>query len=477
MSLSRRQFLRRAGAASVGFAGLRIGLARGDMVRALAGRSPNRYGPLLPDPRRLFDLPKGFSYTVISRFGEEMDDGLLVPGRHDGMAAFPRADGKTVLVCNHEIEQPAHGPIGPFGKNHARRDRAGPGRRYDAGDFAIGGTTTVVYDTKTNTRERIFLSLCGTVRNCAGGPTPWGSWLTCEETTALKGDREKGDERTDGYQQDHGYVFEVPSDAHEMVAEPKPIKAMGRFRHEAVCVDPRTGIVYLTEDIDDGLIYRFIPKTIGKLQDGGKLQALRSRVTPSLCTRNWQDSPRRIEPGVRIPVSWVDLDDIDAPKNDLRVRGYALGAARFARAEGMWFGDATGDQRSPAAFWACTTGGTKSLGQVWRYTPSTHEGTSGEGEHPGHLELFIEPNDSRAIANADNLCVAPWGGLFVCEDSGLDVQRLIGVSAKGECSVFGSNAGSGSELAGVCVSPDETTLFVNIQNPGTTIAIQGPFAR
>ena len=103
----------------------------------------------------------------------------------------------------------------------------------------LGGTTTLVYDTRTQTLEKHFLSLIGTIRNCAGGLTPWNTWITCEETM----------QKAEGtYDADHGYNFEVPASADIGLADPIPLKAMGRFNHEAVAVDPKTGIVYETED-------------------------------------------------------------------------------------------------------------------------------------------------------------------------------------------------------------------------------------
>ena len=115
--LSRRGFLSRwgvvsASAVTAGFAGLRL-LARSlpvDVAERAFG-----YGALERDRRRLLDLPRGFSYSIISRRGDEMDDGLLVPDRPDGMAAFSGPAGLTILVCNHELNP---GQQGPFGWQH-----------------------------------------------------------------------------------------------------------------------------------------------------------------------------------------------------------------------------------------------------------------------------------------------------------------------------------------------------------------------
>lgn len=484
MTISRRQFFERAAAASVGFAALRSSIASGALTRLSMIPFDGPYGPLVKDPRGICDLPRGFSYTLISATGEKMDDGLLVPGQHDGMAAFARADGKTVLVCNHEIEMPLHRRVSIFGEYDALAEKFPGERLYDRGVLARGGTTTVIYDTRTRTVERKFLSLAGTTRNCAGGPTPWGSWITCEEDVSRVGQEMPG-----GYEQDHGYAFEVPALAEGPVATPVALKAMGRFRREAVAIDPRTGIVYQTEDIGDGLIYRFIPKVPGKLAEGGRLQALCSKVAKSLKTQNWggdgwgPNGAAMIPAGTRIPCSWIDLDEPEAPDDDLRKRGFKLGAAQFARAEGMWFGN---DQRDPAmrdkpdageVFWACTDGGRARFGQIWRYKPSPKEGTPGEADSPGILELFIEPNDEQNLRNADNICVSPWGGLFICEDCGQDTQRLIAVTPKGECFPFASNSGSRTELAGVTAAPDGSALFVNFQSPGKTLAIHGPFKK
>jgi hypothetical protein len=250
-----------------------------------------------------------------------------------------------------------------------------------------------------------------------------------------------------------------------MLAEPIPLKAMGRFNHEAVAVDPNSGIVYETEDAGDSLIYRFIPNTPQRLIDGGRLQALSIEGRPSLDTRNWDT--QSVTPGTPMAVRWIDLEDIDAPENDLRLRGFEQGAARFARGEGMWYG-------REAIYFACTNGGLEKAGQIWRYMPSPHEGTPREADQPGQLELFVEPNDPGLVENADNLTVAPWGDLILCEDGGGD-QFMVGVTPEGKLYKFGHNVGNQSEFAGATFAPDGSTLFVNIQGAGITLAITGPW--
>jgi secreted PhoX family phosphatase len=320
----------------------------------------------------------------------------------------------------------------------------------------LGGTTTLVYHTGRQELVGEHLSLAGTSRNCAGGPTPWNSWITCEETTARK-------DKTCA--RDHGYTFEVPASAESGLAPPVPIVGMGRFNHEAVAVDPATGIVYQTEDRNDSLIYRFIPNERERLQAGGRLQALVVVDRPSLDSRNWE--ARTVEPGNPQPTHWIDLDDIESPDDTLRLQGFERGATRFARGEGMWFGQ-------EVVFFACTSGGHVNRGQIWKYTPSPVEGTAGEANQPGRLELFVEPNDGTLIENCDNLTVSPWGDLIVCEDGSGD-QFLVGISPEGRIYKFGRNAVSDSELAGATFSPDGTTLFVNIQHDGLTLAITGPW--
>ncbi|MGJ3243428.1 MAG: alkaline phosphatase PhoX [Opitutales bacterium] len=468
MHVDRREFLKKSGFVAAGFMGLKNLMHAAPGSAAGASGSPAGpmktiagYGPLVPDPAKIFDLPEGFTYSVISRAGDEMDDGLLVPGDADGMAAFPGPDGRILLVRNHELNPGDRAKSG-FGPNHERLGRIAPEKLYDAGSSEgpmFGGTTNIVYNPKTMQAERVYTSLAGTENNCAGGPTPWGSWVTCEETTTPK---------SQFWKRDHGYNFEVPADADGTV-DPVPLKAMGRFRHEAIAVDPKSGIVYQTEDMGDGLIYRFIPKTKGKLAEGGTLQALMVEGQPSRDTRNWKDTGEPTFPAQAFfNTRWVDLRDVEAPRDDLRFRGFRAGAARFARGEGMWYGNGE-------VYWACTNGGPIGAGQIFRYIPSPYEGQQREKDIPGRLELFLESTDRDVLKNADNLCIAPWGDVIIAEDSDQPC-RLVGVTPEGAAYTFAANSYNGSELAGCCFSPDGQTLFVNIQKTGLTLAVTGPWS-
>jgi secreted PhoX family phosphatase len=377
------------------------------------------------------------------------------------MAAFPGSDGLTILIRNHEVNPAKGGAESAFGEDFGLTSKLSPEDFYDYGNDnnpGQGGTTTVVYDTENQQVVKQYLSLTGTLRNCAGGPTPWNTWISCEEIVTSP---------DDVYAKHHGYVFEVPATTEMGVATPRPIKAMGRFNHEAIAVDPDSDVIYLTEDEHEGLLYRFIPNTPGQLSNGGTLQALAIKGNPSFDTRNWES--RTVELSQKLDVEWIDLDNIDNPNGGLRFRGYEDGAARFARGEGMWYGN-------DGIYFACTNGGPEKLGQIWKYTPSDAEASENESESPGTLELFVESMDSSIIENADNLTVAPWGDLIVCEDCD-EKQDLKGVTPEGEVYNFGRNAKSNSELAGATFSPDGSTLFMNIQHSGITLAITGPWEK
>lgn len=455
-SIKRRTFVKNLLVVSAGFMGLRH-FSISPVFASMGSDLNVGYGPLIEDPKGILNLPRGFSYKIISRMGQTMDDGFLSPGKNDAMATFPAKDGKVLVVRNHEMSSD-NTQEGPFGKNNELLKNLPKSKIYDRGygkNPSLGGTTTFLFNEGTQEMEYEYLSLAGTIRNCAGGPTPWNTWLSCEETvdSKLAGVNEKN----------HGYVFEVPVSEMSTLADPRPIKAMGRFNHEAVAVDPDSGIVYLTEDRDDSLIYRYIPQEPGNLHAGGKLQALSIKEKNSFDTRNWEE--RTIKIGETLAVEWIDLEDIEPEEDDLRIRGFNQGAACFARGEGMWYGN-------DEVYFACTSGGNAKAGQVFRYIPGEGE-KSGDQKSGGHLELFAEPNDKKILQSCDNLTVAPWGDLILCEDHSR--PRLVGITPKGEIYHLGLNVGYKSELTGACFSPSGKTLFVNIQHEGLTLAITGPW--
>ena len=456
----RRAFLRQSGW-TAGFLGLGSYL-RASETSTSSDRVIQPYGPLVRDKAGLLDLPKNFSYEVISRSGTLMADGMKVPGKFDDMAAFPGDEGKIILIRNHEVALDQSN-FGPFPKkevpSHLNSDLL-----YDAGGNNetphLGGTTTIIYNPASGKTEKEFLSLAGTDRNCSGGTMPWGSWITCEEPADLdKGDRTR----------QHGYCFEVRADPGLGLQKAVALKAMGRFRHEAVAYDPGDGSVYLTEDRDDGLLYRFVPDRKNDLSSGN-LQAMCLKDHAAADLRNYQPKPKRvITEGQDKLISWVDLEDPTSPKDDLRIQGFKKGAAKFARGEGIFYDKG-------AIYLCCTNGGPTKRGQIFRILPSSPQ-------HPAaSVELFLEPGKSDLLTSGDNLCVAPNGDLIICEDlvspfSKEQLPHLRGVTPEGQIFTFGRNpdAKNKNEFCGSIFSPDGDILFVNIQNLDHTFAIRGPW--
>ncbi|MGB5347311.1 MAG: alkaline phosphatase PhoX [Woeseia sp.] len=421
------------------------------------------FGALQADPQRILDLPAGFRYDIVAESGAVMDDGLLVPLLPDGMATFAGARGQVVIIRNHEISS-ARSEDGPFGSKLERLERVIAGNVYDYGLGATpapGGTTTLTWDPAARRAVRQHMSLLGTEVNCAGGRTPWGSWLSCEECFKDPGRTFEGGGLV-SRERRHGYVFEVPAAANAPVA-PLPLKGMGRFEHEAAAVDPVTGIVYLSEDRHRSLLYRYLPAVPGQLAEGGQLQALAIARQPSFDTRNW-GARRDLEPGATLAISWVDLSDVDSEDNDLRLRGFELGAARFARGEGLCIAEGE-------IFLTCTIGGSERLGQVFAIRPGTI-GAAGEGI--GHLRLVAESGRDSLLRNADNLTQSPWGDIVLCEDTA-EHCGLVGLTPEGKQYPIADNAYTSAELTGICFSPDGSEMFVNVQQRGLTLSIRGPW--
>ena len=506
LDVSRRQVLKGSAAAmavgaigSLGGLYSRQAMAASDPTRLAPIASP--YGPLAPvadgaTGLPLLQLPAGFSYTSFGWSGDRMDDGQPCPDRHDGMAVM-RNPG-LALGLGRNGRGNGRGADMVLIRNHERGAVSDPIRApgmYDRGDLggglvAGGGTTTLRW------RDGAFLgmeaSLGGTVVNCAGGLTPWGTWLTCEEisSNAVSSSGRK-----------HGYVFEVHPDAERTTG--RPLVALGRFSHEAVAIDPRTGHVYLTEDDrNKSGLYRFIPNDRsgrpGSLENGGRLQAARAKGQPNadLITATI---------GTEYALEWVDIADPDLDTvaasgfpdvgntqlSGTFAQAWSDGALRMSRGEGIWYS-------AGRMFIVDTSTGVDSQdrkgrgnGSVWVLDLDTMR-----------LRALFVSGHQLAAHNPDNIAVSPRGGVILCEDGGTSPDtygpgaRLVGLTREGESFYFGKNnveltptqlANAGktaeagdhreNEFCGACWDPTGNTMFVNIQTPGLTLAITGPWWR
>ncbi|SDS09014.1 hypothetical protein SAMN05216421_0888 [Halopseudomonas xinjiangensis] len=425
----------------------------------------------------LLQLPPGFNYKSFSWAGDVMSDGQPVPGKHDGMGVVGVSRGRRgreiVLIRNHEVGGSASRIPAP-----AIYDQVSLANGQQPG----GGNTTIRFPYGIGQDVRTEPSLGGTLVNCAGGVTPWGTWLSCEETIT---------DLTSSGGLKHGYVFEVRPEADKTTGQ--PIVAMGRFKHEAVCVDPRTSIVYQTEDQRNVAgYYRFIPENRSMrpaaLEEGGRLQAARVKGLSGAMLL----AP---EVGDEYQLEWVDIAEPDADPQGSQsgpyVQARAAGGLTMSRGEGIWY-------HRGKAYIVDTSAGRDSQGRegqgegcVWMHDLRTDR-----------ITCIFASNDNVIANNPDNVTVSPRGGVLLCEDGGgvLDEygfgERLIGLTGSGEPYIFaknnivfndveaaaaGKNVAGGDyrnkEFAGACFDPTGHFLFVNAQTPGITFAIWGPWKR
>lgn len=480
-SVSRRTLLRGGAAAAAGLAV--AGPFQGFVAYAERGgsRSPG-YGMLRPvrderDGVVRLELPKGFKYRTFHHAGETLPDGSTLPGRHDGMAAFRGPRGTTVLVRNHEVNTNINDPRP---ENEPRLGRA-PG--YDP--LCKGGTVTVHVDGRGRVLDS-WVSLSGTQMNCHGGATPWGTWLSCEETV---NGSDVGPDFTGASNEGlkkHGYIFEVPTRG---VSKARPIKAAGRMSKEVCIVDPHRNALYITEDcfLAESGLYMFVPdrdpRRRGRLEDGGRLYMLGVRGEPN--ARLDEGQPK----GARYRTYWIRIEDPDPEfeegisSNDAIKRvgdeGRAKGAAIFSRLEGavwsrgrLYFVSTEGGAPVPGPPLE-PEGFGPGRGQVWSFDPRREV-----------LELVYESKGADDLDLPDNITASASGTLLLCEDSPGD-NFLRGLTRRGRLFDFARNVDPdqvGQEFAGATFSPDGRTLFVNIQSGpgpnrigGYTIAIWGPW--
>lgn len=451
---ARRNFLRRG--ATLGAAGLAASPLGQLLASAGQPRSANAesgYGPLRPmrdlnTGLPLLRLPAGFSYRSFGWTGDPLTDGTPTPRAHDGMGLVRMRGDIATLVRNHEIVN-ARGAYGPS-QSH-----------YDPA--CGGGTVTFDFDCARGEVLAARASLSGTMQNCAGGVTPWGSWLSCEEFVSAAGVPVGTHDGIRTLQRAHGFVFEVPADG---VSNAEPLIGLGQFRHEAAAVHEPTGDVYLTEDTEPMAgFYRFVPKQRGQLQRGGVLQMLK------VDGRDELRSGLRV--GERLRARWVPIEQPDSGDADngrgVQQQGLAQGAARFTRLEGCI-------ATETEVFFTATNGGDAAYGQVFVYYPAQQE-----------LMLVYESPAPETLDYPDNVIVSPRGGLLLCQDSKSQQQQLYGLTRAGALFTFARNnvvlddyrgfSGDfrGAEWAGTCFSPDGRWLFVNVYNPGFTVAITGPW--
>jgi secreted PhoX family phosphatase len=429
------------------------------------------------DPDGILALPAGFGYAIVTRTGvTRLDRGQgLTPSDPDGMAVWSAGRGRYTIIQNHEND-----PGAEHGVPHVK------GTVYDPGAVAAGGCTVITTDRAGRNLGEV-VGISGTVSNCAGGPTPWGTWLTCEETDDRAGDDWEEGERTGVFQKDHGYVFEVWADGH---ADPRPIKCLGRFEHEALAVDRDRTKIYLSEDADgpNGLFYRWTAPRGVRLRDrvltdlgpnAGRLDAMQiilddGSVLPDVAYLTSAQLGRPFR------VRWIEVPERDARTTPIREQFADGEVTRGRKFEGVW-GTDEGVYVVNSYAWdegELPIDAAPHDGMVWFYnyrnqtiqlvTYFPHQPTAEDGAPARYTDLTFD--------GPDNVTVTPWGSLVLAED-GAGASHVLSSIPGGPTYAIARNQLNDSEFCGPTFTDDGKVLFVNLQDPGLTLAITGPWDR
>jgi secreted PhoX family phosphatase len=407
LRIDRRQFLQRAIAAGAGTAVIPSTMVSAQTAEP--GASP--YGELAtePDENGLL-LPEGFTSRILAVGGETVEGtDYAWHAFPDGAATFPTDDGGWIYTCNSEVTAlfaPDQGGVSAI--------------RFDA-------------DGKVVDAYRI---LEGSTSNCAGGPTPWGTWMSCEEPVDKRGRLWECD----------------PTGEEEAVAH----EAMGLWNREAAAVDPEGKAVYMTEDDPDGLLYRFTPTKYPDLSAG----TVHAAIVDDDGAVTWGEVP---DPSAE---SEPTHDQVD-------------GATRFDGGEGIWY------DRGSIYF---TTKGDNKVHHI-DLDAQRHEVI-------WDSDPDADGKEGAVLSGVDNITVDhETGDLFVAEDGGN--MEVVIISADGAVAPFARVAEdhTGSEITGPCLSPDRTRLYFSSQrgpspkmlkevipgagfdtrNAGITYEVTGPF--
>ncbi|MFI8895233.1 alkaline phosphatase PhoX [Streptomyces paradoxus] len=383
--MERRSLLRAAvlGGTSAALGGT---LWRGAAYAAPAQPGAGPYGPLGSPDANGIRLPNGFTSRVIARSGQRVGSTSYTwHNAPDGGACY--ADGTGwIYVSNSEIN---------------------PSGGASAVKFSSTGAITGAYRILSNTRQ-----------NCAGGKTPWNTWLSCEEVSL-------------------GYVYETdPWGTNAAVQR----AAMGRFKHEAAAADPVRKVIYLTEDESNGRFYRFVPTTWGNLSSG-KLQVM---VAGSATSGSF---------------TWADIPDPDG--SPTATRSQVSGSKSFNGGEGCHYANDT--------VWFTTKGDNR----VWQLNllNNTYE--------LAYDDSLV--NGTAPLTGVDNITGASSGDLFVAEDGG-NMEICVITPDDVVASFLRVDGQSSSEITGPAFSPDGTRLYFSSQrgttgssSGGITYEVTGPF--